>query len=329
MNLAEPTSFSHVATSFESHGVSCAATVYSAEPRPAGPVPVIVMAHGFGSVRALRLYAYAERFAAAGYTVVVFDYRGFGDSEGEPRQLLDISMQHQDWRSALAFARTLDDVDADRVVAWGTSFAGGHVLSLAGQGEPFAAVIAQVPHVSGPAAVRATGVKASARLVPAAVRDQIRAVRGRGPVYVDLVGQPGATAVMTSPDAASALERLTVDSGIERGVYREDVAARIALKIGFYSPRRRVARISCPVLVQIAQHDAITPRKVAEKAAARIPHSTVHVYDCGHFDPYVEPNFSQVIDDQLAFLHAHAPISPAAWANVRLSAATDVSTRAD
>ncbi len=269
------------------------------------------MAHGFGSVRALRLYAYAERFAAAGYTVVVFDYRGFGDSEGEPRQLLDISMQHQDWRSALAFARTLEDVDADRVVAWGTSLAGGHALALAGQGEPFAAVIAQVPHVSGPAAVRATGLMASARLMPAAVRDQVRAMLGREPVYVDLVGQPGQTAVMTSPDAASALERLAYDSGIERGAYREDVAARIALKIGFYSPGRRASRITCPVLVQIAKHDAITPRKVAEKAAARIPQSTVHVYDCGHFDPYVEPNFSQVIGDQLAFLEAHVPISTA------------------
>ncbi len=312
MHPTEPPTFSRTATSFDSHGVSCAATVYRAEPRPAGPAPVIVMAHGFGSVRALRLYAYAERFAAAGYTVVVFDYRGFGDSEGEPRQLLDISMQHQDWRSALAFARTLEDVDADRVVAWGTSFAGGHVLTLAGQGEPLAAVIAQVPHVSGPAAVRATGLKASARLLPAAVRDQVRAVRRREPVYVDLVGQPGRTAVMTSPDAASALERLTNDSGIERGAYREDVAARIALRIGFYSPGRRASRITCPVLVQIAQHDAITPRAVAEKAAARIPQSTVHVYDCGHFDPYVEPNFGRVIDDQLAFLQAHVPISPTA-----------------
>lgn len=312
MNAAELPPFSRTATSFDSHGVSCAATIFRPASLPSRPVPVIVMAHGFGSVRALRLYAYAERFAAAGYTVVVFDYRGFGDSDGEPRQLLDISMQHQDWRSALAYAQTLHNVDADRVIAWGTSFAGGHVLTLAGQGEPLAAVIAQVPHVSGPAAVRATGLRASARLAPAAVRDQIRAVLGREPVYVELVGQPGQTAVMTSPDAASALQRLTDDSGIERGAYREDVAARIALKIGLYSPGRRASRITCPVLVQIAQHDAITPRAVAEKAAARIPHSTVHVYDCGHFDPYVEPHFNQVIADQLAFLEAHVPISPMA-----------------
>ena len=64
----------------------------------------------------------------------------------------------------------------------------------------------------------------------------------------------------------------------------------------------------CPALVQIAAHDAVTPRRVAESAAAKMAKSTVHVYDCGHFDPYVEPLFDQVVSDQLAFLRAHVPV---------------------
>lgn len=120
------------------------------------------MGHGFGTPRAVALYVYAEAFARAGYIVTVFDYRYFGESEGEPRQLLDIGKQHEDWRNALAYTRALDGVDPRRIVGWGTSFAGGHVLSLAGRGEDFAAIIAQVPHVSGPAAVRATGLRKSA-----------------------------------------------------------------------------------------------------------------------------------------------------------------------
>ena len=59
-------------------------------PDSADPVPLLVMAHGLGAVRTMRLDAYAERFSAAGYACLVFDYRNFGDSEGEPRQLLDI-----------------------------------------------------------------------------------------------------------------------------------------------------------------------------------------------------------------------------------------------
>ena len=305
MNDSASAPYSSQEDSFLSDGTTCAARVY--RPDANRPTPVIVMAHGFGAVRALRLYDYAERFAAAGYAVVVFDYRGFGDSEGEPRQLLDIGMQHADWRAALAFARSLDHVDSSKVIAWGTSFAGGHVLSLAGRGEQLAAVIAQVPHVSGPAAVRATGLRASARIAPSVVRDQINSLLGRSPVYVPLVGTPGQQGIMTTPDALPGLERLISDSGIGADDYRQDVAARIGLKIGLYSPGRTAARITCPTLVQIAQDDAITPRAVAEKVASRIPRSTVRLYECAHFDPYVEPAFTGVIADQLAFLREHVP----------------------
>lgn len=293
---------------FDSAGTRCAARVY--RPATGRDVPVIVMAHGVGGVRALRLYAYAERFAAAGYAVVVFDYRGFGESEGEPRQVLDVAMQHADWRAALRFARTLDGVDADRVVAWGTSFGGGHVLALAGQGEPLAAVVAQVPHVSGPAAVRSIGVRAALRAGVPALRDTVAAVRGRPPVHISMVGLPGETAMMVSPDAQPGMLTLLRESGLEEGAYPQTVAARIALRIGLYSPGRRVAAIHCPVLVQVAAQDAITPRGVAEKAAARIPRSTVRVYDGGHFDPYVAPLFDTVVADQLEFLRQHVPPLP-------------------
>jgi pimeloyl-ACP methyl ester carboxylesterase len=263
------------------------------------------MGHGFGGVRALRLYAYAERFAAAGYLVVVFDYRGFGESQGSPRQVLDVGMQHQDWRAALSFARTLPGADAERVVAWGTSFGGGHVISLAGQGEKLAAIIAQVPHVSGPAAVRATGLAPVLRIAGLGVRDQIASLLGRAPVYVDAVGLPGTTAVMTSPDAVAGLNRQIEESGLAEDDYPRYVAARITLKIGLYSPAKHASGVGCPALVQVAAHDAVTPRRVAERAAAKMARSTVHVYDCGHFDPYVEPLFEQVVSDQLAFLRDH------------------------
>lgn len=291
---------------FLSQGAECAVRVY----RPAEqhtPVPVIVMAHGFGAVRALRLYAYAEQFAAAGYAVAVFDYRGFGESAGTPRQVLDVPMQHQDWRAALAYARTLPGIDPERVVAWGTSFAGGHVISVAGQGEPLAAIIAQVPHVSGPAAVRATGVLPSLRVGIVGIRDQISAWAGREPVYVNAAGHPGETAVMTSPDAMPGMDKLIAESGLTLGDYPRTVAGRIVLRIGLYSPKRWARGVTCPALVQIADEDAVTPRRVAEATAARMAAPTVRVYSGGHFDPYVEPLFTTVIADQLAFLREHVP----------------------
>ncbi|HYI46778.1 MAG TPA: alpha/beta fold hydrolase [Actinomycetota bacterium] len=307
MTESDNTPFASESTSFSSDGTKCAATVFRPTTSTELPIPALVMAHGFGSPRALRLYAYAERFAAAGYAAVVFDYRGFGDSDGEPRQVLDVSMQHDDWKAALEFARSLPGIDADKIVAWGTSFGGGHVLTVAGRGETLAAVIAQVPHVSGPAAVRATGFAASRKIAPYAIRDQINAVLGRKPVYIPLVGRPGDLGIMTTPDALPGLEQLIVHSGIEPDAYRQDVAARIGLKIGLYSPERVMSNIECPTLIQIASNDAITPCAVAENAAKQIPDVTVRIYECSHFDPYVDPAFTNIIADQLAFLRENVP----------------------
>ena len=99
--------------SFQSGGTECAAWLY--RPEAEAPRPLVVMAHGFSATRELGLEAYAERFCAAGLGVLLFDYRHFGASGGEPRQLLDISRQHADFRRALAYARDLDWVDPERV----------------------------------------------------------------------------------------------------------------------------------------------------------------------------------------------------------------------
>src|SRR3954454_552456 len=128
----------------------CAGWLY----RPDGPeadVACVVMAHGFGGVKEARLDAFSERFFGAGYAPFVSDYRHFGDSTGEPRLLVDIKRQRDDWRAAVTFARSLDGVDSDRIVGWGTSFSGGHVVEVAAAGERFAALIAQGPFMSGPA----------------------------------------------------------------------------------------------------------------------------------------------------------------------------------
>ena len=100
----------------------CHAWLYEPKAADAGPPPVIVMAHGLGAIKALRLSAFAEHFQAAGYACLVFDYRHFGDSEGEPRQLLDIGRQQDDYRAAVAYARGRGEIDPARIALWGSSF---------------------------------------------------------------------------------------------------------------------------------------------------------------------------------------------------------------
>ena len=97
----------------------------------AGRRPCVVLAHGFGGTVDSGLMPYAERFAAAGLDALAFDYRHFGASAGEPRQLVSVPRQLEDYAAAIAFARGLDGVDPDRIVVWGTSFSGGHVVEVA------------------------------------------------------------------------------------------------------------------------------------------------------------------------------------------------------
>ncbi|HVN71551.1 MAG TPA: alpha/beta hydrolase [Desulfomonilia bacterium] len=281
---------------FTSQGRNCTGWFYPVAGKEASPC--IILAHGFGGTKEMRLDAYAESFADAGYHALVFDYRHFGESEGEPRQILDIKKQHQDWHAAVRFARGLPGVDPCRLILWGTSFSGGHVIPVAINESGIAAVISQVPHLDGMATAVASGPTQNFRLGMAAWRDLIRMALRRSPYYVPIVGKPGEPAAMTAPDADEGVKKLYP----ENFVPNELVAARIFLKVGLYSPGRLASRLTVPWLVQAASEDLTTPVKPAIKAVMRAPRSQLIIYRCGHFEVYVPPRFGQTVEDQITFL---------------------------
>ena len=117
-------------------------------PRTDDSTPLIVVAHGLTGTRRDRPGAFADRFAAAGIAALVFDHRGFGDSAGEPDHV-DPALQLEDWRAAIAVARTLPGVDADRIATFGASLGGGNALAAAAEDRRIAAAISQVPLLDG------------------------------------------------------------------------------------------------------------------------------------------------------------------------------------
>jgi pimeloyl-ACP methyl ester carboxylesterase len=264
-----------------------------------GDAPLLVMAHGLGAVRTMRLDAYAERFCAAGYACLVFDYRNFGDSEGEPRQLLDIGMQLQDWTVAVAYARTLAGIDYDRIGLWGTSFSGGHVIATAARLPGIAAVVSQCPFTDSIASLGAMSPLISARITALAVRDLIGARLGRPPAMVQTAGRPGEVALMHAPDAYSGYMRL-VPSGTK---LRNEVAARIGVTFITYRPGRLAAKIPCPILFCVCETDSVAPAGPTLRYAAMAPRGEVKLYPEGHFAIYVDDAFERVVADQLEFLN--------------------------
>lgn len=302
-----------VEAEFGSHGEICRAWRYApAESPGAGRGPCVVMAHGFGATRDASLAPYAERFAAAGMHVLLFDYRHFGASEGEPRQLVSVRRQLQDYAAAIAFARSLPGVDPARIAVWGTSFAGGHALVTAASVPGVAAAVCQCPMMDGLVAVRRilqyAGPWQLLRLTGHGLWDLLLSAFARVH-FVPTVGPPGSLAVMSSPDADAGYRALAPPG------FRFEVAARIALGVAAYRPVNHAGRVRCPVLVQVCEHDSVAPPESAELVLARLgPLGEARRYPIGHFEPYFGEHFERSVADQVEFLARHLrpsrPTSP-------------------
>jgi len=291
---------------FASGGVDCAAWLLPARTDalrgPAG-TPCVVMAHGFGGTRDTALLPFAEAFADAGIAALVFDYRGFGASGGTPRQLVGARRQRADDRAAVAAARRIGGVDPRRIVLWGTSYSGGHVLAVAAGDPAIAAVIAMTPAVDGAAALlailRREGPGALLRLTAAGLRDAAGALAGRPPRTIPVAGPPGATAVIADEVAATAYP------AIGGPTWRNEACARSVLGVGTNRPIRWAGRIRCPLLVQVGDRDAVAPPAAAVRAAERTTgDAEVRRFPVDHFGVYAGPEHPAVVADQVRFLLA-------------------------
>ncbi len=259
---------------------------------------MVVMAHGFSATRDQRLDAYAERFVSAGLGVLAFDYRHFGASPGEPRQLLDIGRQRADYRSGIAYARGLEWADPERIALFGTSFSGGHVIAVGANDPRIAAIVAQCPFTDGLASLPRLGTRNIALSTVAGLRDRVRALAGRSPHYIPAVGPPGTLAVMSTPDAQPGFAGITSPNS----PWENRVAARIALTVGLARPGRAVWRLRAPILFCVCELDAFSSASQTLKYAARAPHGEIRRYPVGHFDIYVGQVFERAVTDQTAFL---------------------------
>ncbi|MNB94808.1 Alpha/beta hydrolase family protein [compost metagenome] len=114
-----------------------------------GDIPLVVMAGGWCYTKEIVMPHYGKAFHEIGCATLAFDYRKFGESEGEPRQDLNPWEQIEDIRNAVSFAETLEGIDPARIGLMGISYAGGHAI-ITGAIEPrLAFIISTVPVVDG------------------------------------------------------------------------------------------------------------------------------------------------------------------------------------
>lgn len=299
---AHKPAFTRHDTSFVSEGQRCAAWFYSPKTKGDERYAVIVMAAGFAGERGFRLPAYAERFAEAGYAVLLFDYRNFGSSEGIPRNLVNPWRHLADYRAAVACARSLPGVDPNRVVLFGTSFSGGHVLKLAAEDSRIRCVLAQVPFVDGLASLRVRPIRDILLALIAGVTDAFAALFGGRPRTIPVYASPDRLAFMNTAESEKGYASMVENTS----TWKNEAPARAALSIAFYRPVASVPRIRCPVFIVLAKNDSLIPADAVLKTVYRIKGAMALELDCGHFDPYRGEWFEQSIRSMLQFLQMQA-----------------------
>ncbi|KQW47958.1 alpha/beta hydrolase [Nocardioides sp. Root1257] len=288
----------HDDLTFVSGGVECAAWHFTgagdALATDAGR-PVVVMAHGLAGTMDSGLQPFAEALAAAGLDVLAFDYRGFGASAGTPRQTVSMVGQLEDYRAAMSAAARLPGVDPQRIVLWGVSLAGGHVISAAAQRDDVAAVVALTPLVDGLAAGRyALETHTKAEILRSTVAG-FRSKIGK-PVMMPVVAPAGQFGAMT---IEGSMEDYLAIAG---PTWVNEIDATVGMELGGHRPVKSAGEVRCPALFQVADFDRSAPLQSSMKAAFAARAEVRH-YPCDHFDVYAgKPWHDAVVTHQVAFL---------------------------
>ncbi|WP_310713970.1 alpha/beta hydrolase [Streptomyces lydicus] len=286
---------------FTSGDTSCAAWHY-----PGSNGGCVIMAGGTSVTKEPASDLFAARFHDAGFAVLAFDHRRFGESGGAPRQIVRFDEQVADWHAAIECAAGLPDVDPDRIAVWGFSLAGGHVFRVAAGHPRLACAIAQTPLVDGrasaPHALRAMTPLAALRLFGRGIADALGGIAGRPPLLVPTAGARGAVASLTTPDAMDGDRALDPDR--RHTGWEQTVAARIALQIGWYRPGRHASRIRCPLLVVVCGQDQSVLPDPAVRAARNAPASEVVHLPGRHYAPFLESH-EQAVTAEISFLMNH------------------------
>jgi len=254
---------------FMSHGVRVAGLLYLPEGR--GPHPCVVMAGGWCYVKELAQPLYAAAFARAGLAALIFDYRHFGASGGEPRQHIDPWKQIEDYRNAISYVEGIGSIDAGRIGVWGISYSGGHVLILGAIDSRVRAVCSIVPVIDGYESMRLTHGTLGFRRLQAALKEARQKLYATGE-YTYFPHQPKDEldlATWPFPKSRVAFAKLRET---QAPAYEGRATAASTDMLMSYSVWPFVKRlVATPTLIVVAEGDDHTHWQLAADAYDAIP----------------------------------------------------------
>lgn len=248
-------------------------------PNNDGPHPIVILVHGLGALKEWTLPEIADAFVQAGIAGLWFDWRNFGDSDGEPREEVAHYGRLEDLQNAISYATSLPEIDPQRIGLWGTSLGGRDVLAVASFDRKVKAVVAQTPliHWTPTGAARMAGFGNDIeRYYQELAEDRKNRVLGKEPSYRPFVKEAGDDAKREYLESLGAAELRNYKARLTLQSYQPTVLTDVTPLIELIAP--------IPLVFIIAEDDFLPGQREAYNAA-KDPKSLVTIGG-HHFSPY-------------------------------------------
>ena len=252
------------------------------------------MCHGFAGVKEMLLPNFAQRFADNGYVVLTFDYRGFGESEGEPGRLRP-DLQIEDILNALSFLRSHPQVDENRIALWGTSFGGANAIFAAEQDGRVQCLLVQLTFGDGERVVTRGMSEKEARDFFALIEKlQIRKMRSGKEMMVPI------NKVLSDPQSKQFYE----DHVEQFPALRIKIPMLTVAETIQHKPEKIISRVQVPVLFIAAGKDSVNPADESTRLfqKANQPKELLMIDAATHYELYSGIFFEQAVAKQLSWL---------------------------
>lgn len=266
------------------------------------PRSCIIMSHGFNGTKDGLLENYALEFIKQGNSVLTYDYRTYGESEGQPRQLLSVVKQHEDLKAAIRFVR--EELKIESIILWGTSAGAPYGIIIAAQDHHIKGVISQCGaydhKVDSQKGMKENGLWFYIRLLPHGIRDKWRGRFGLSRHKIPAYGKKGSKTFIAGDSIFENVQKLSINSKN----FKNEVCAAFMFQPHGPDVIESSKDVKCPVLVLVCEKDEIiSPQshfKLRDTLGEKLE---VVTYPIGHFDIYQGEWFKTSLNKQIEFIN--------------------------
>lgn len=287
---------------FASVGISCVGLLYRPSSTPPGHgFPAIIMAHGFAGEKEMALPAFAEEFSRHGFATLTFDYRYWGESEGEPRQQLFPLEEVEDVRNAITWLSSQPEIDSSRIGLWGTSLGGAIAVHAATFDRRVKVVVAQVPSLRSPEGRKKVDPTRWEAMGDLLLRDRVERYASGRVNYLKITSDRDEPCALPGDEAHAAYGGLTAASTKTRTTWFNGVTVESMEKLREFDPVATLPMLApTPLLMVAAEKDRLIPLQQVREAFERAGETkTLVEFPVKHFDLYSEPWSSRAIRTEL------------------------------